>query len=197
MSALPAPGIAQPAEPKPAEARRTPLRAVPNRAHQIAQLPFVLIIAALLGGGMTGVLVLSTTIQTQSSELIALQATEASLRYDEAALVAQVQDLRSTAKLAERAWDLGMRPNPNPAFILLPDGQVVGAPEPVTGNEITGMTPPQAAAASAAVQAAAAQAQAAARAAAEAEAAAEAAASATAGTAEHASTEQPAEQEAP
>lgn len=79
--------------PSPAiESRATPLRAVPSRpSRQIAQLPFVLIIALLLGGGMTGVLVLSTTIQTQSAELSTLQAREAELRYQEAALVAQAR----------------------------------------------------------------------------------------------------------
>lgn len=166
MSALPVSPIT------PAAPERPKLRAVRNAPRRIAQLPFVLIIAVLLGGGMTGVLVLSTTIQTQSVELAALQAHEAELRYQEAALVAQVQDLRSSANLAERAWALGMRPNPHPAFIQMPSGQVVGAPIPVTGEELSGMVPPQAAAARAAEQAAAA---AAAAAAAEAEAAAEAA----------------------
>lgn len=140
MSALQAPV----ASPKPTtEQQPTPLRAVPGRStQQIAQLPFVLFIAVLLGAGMTGVLVLSTTIQTQSAELSSLQAREADLRYQEAALVAQVQDLRSSARLADRAWALGMRPNPNPAFIRLPEGQVVGVPTAVTGDELAGIVPP-------------------------------------------------------
>lgn len=168
MSALPVSPIT------PAAPERPKLRAVRNAPRQIAQLPFVLIIAVLLGGGMAGVLVLSTTIQTQSVELAALQAHEAELRYQEAALVAEVQDLRSSANLAERAWALGMRPNPHPAFIQMPSGQVVGAPIPVTGEELSGMVPPQAAAA--------AEAEAAAQAAAEAAVAeAEAAAAAQAG----------------
>ncbi|MGI5952494.1 MAG: cell division protein FtsL [Brooklawnia sp.] len=130
------------AQPQAAPAKPTPLRAVPNRTRQLAQLPFMLIVAVLLGGGMAGVLLLSTTIQTQSAELTALQSREAELRYQEAALVAQVQDLRSSQNLARRAWDLGMRPNPNPAFIKMPDGQVVGVAEPVNGNELPGMVPP-------------------------------------------------------
>lgn len=137
MSALQMPAPTPASEPRP-----TQLRAVPNRSgRQIAQLPFVLIVALLLGGGMTGVLVLSTTIQTQSGELSVLQVREAELRYQEAALVAQAQDLRSSAKLAERAWALGMRPNPQPAFIQLPGGQVVGVPTEVTGDELTGIVP--------------------------------------------------------
>lgn len=171
MSALQAPNATP-------QTRPTLLRAVPNRPSQIARLPFVLIIAVLLGGGMTGVLLLSTTIQTQSSELTALQTREAELRYEQAALVAQVQDLRSSQKLAERAWDLGMRPNPNPAFIQMPSGQVVGDPSPVTGNELSGVVPPQVVAAAQAAAAKAAAAQVAAAEAAAAQAAAAAAATA-------------------
>lgn len=136
MSALPAPtGVP---EPRPV---RTPLRALASQRQPIARLPFVLIVALLLGGGMVGVLLLSTTIQTQSSELSKLQAQEVDLRYQEAALTAQAQDLRSSSRLAQSAWQLGMRPNPNPAFIQMPDGRVLGQPTPVSGNELPGMNP--------------------------------------------------------
>ena len=140
MSALQAPlgaPQAQPATPKP-----TRLRAVPDQQQRLSRLPFMLIVAVLLGGGMVGVLLLSTTIQAQSAELSALQAQESELSYQEAALVAIVQDLRSSQNLADRAWELGMRPNPNPAFIMMPDGTVVGAPSVVTGDELPGMAPP-------------------------------------------------------
>ena len=58
-------------------------------------------------------------------------------------MLALVRDARgwSQAKLAERAWALGMRPNPQPAFIQLPGGQVVGVPTEVTGDELTGIVP--------------------------------------------------------
>lgn len=139
MSALRAP---VPSAPLPASPQPTPLRAVPRRSRQLAQLPFVLLIAVLLGGGLAGVLILSTTIQTQSSQLTALQTQEAELRYQQAALVAQVQDLRSSQKLAEQAWELGMRPNPNPAFIQLPEGKILGVPTTTNGGELPGMVPP-------------------------------------------------------
>lgn len=137
MSALQAPQGAPQAQP----ATPTRLRAVPNQPQRLAQLPFMLIVAVLLGGGMTGVLLLSTTIQAQSAELSALQNQESELSYQQAALVAIVQDLRSSQNLADRAWELGMRPNPNPAFIMMPDGTVVGSPTPVTGDELPGMQP--------------------------------------------------------
>ncbi|NLA29507.1 MAG: hypothetical protein GX875_07635 [Propionibacterium sp.] len=123
------------------DARPTVLRAVPKQPRQLAQLPFIFFIVALLGGGLTGVLVLSTTIQTQSSEVAALQTQEAQLRYQEAALVAQAQDLRSSQNLAEQAWALGMRPNPHPAFIKMPDGEIFGVPTEVQGSELPGMVP--------------------------------------------------------
>lgn len=136
MSALQAP-----ISPAP-QTQPTVLRAVPKQASQLAQLPFILFIAVLLGGGLIGVLVLSTTIQTQSGELSALQTKEAQLRYQEAALVVEAQGLRSSQALAEQAWELGMRPNPNPAFIKMPTGEVLGVPVEVNGNELPGMVPP-------------------------------------------------------
>ena len=39
-------------------------------------------------------------------------------------------------ELARRASALGMRPNPYPAFLVMPKGKVIGKPRPVTGNEV-------------------------------------------------------------
>lgn len=143
MSAVQAPQGAgqQPAAP-------TRLRAIPSRSQRLARLPFMLIVAGLLGGGMAGVVLLSTTIQSQSAELGDLQAQRVQLSQQQAALVAEVQDLRSSQNLANRAWGLGMRPNPHPAFVRMPDGAVLGVPSPVTGDELPGMVPPQPAASS-------------------------------------------------
>ena len=129
-------------EAKPGSERRATLRAVPKQATQLSQLPFIFFIAILLGGGLAGVLVLSTTIQTNSVELQALQSQESDLSYQEAALVAEAQKLRSSQNLADEAWALGMRPNPNPAFIKMPGGEIEGVPAPVTGDELPGIVPP-------------------------------------------------------
>ncbi len=107
----------------------------------IVHLPFSIFIAVLISIGMTGVVVLSNIIQNQSENLAALQSEESELRYQEAGLSAQAQDLRSSQNLATRAWDLGMRPNPNPAFILMPSKTIKGQADPVVGNELPFMVP--------------------------------------------------------
>ena len=35
-----------------------------------------------------------------------------------------------------------MRPNPNPASIKMPNGEILGVPVEVTGDELPGMVPP-------------------------------------------------------
>ena len=131
MSALPA--AWRPSKPT--------LHAIDTKRRRMSTPSFAGFVLAFLGLGMGGIVMLSTVVQQQSAELSKLQATEAALSYQEAALSAQAQDLRSSQNLAQRAWDMGMRPNPNPAFIEVPSGNVVGVESPTQGNELPGMTP--------------------------------------------------------
>ena len=57
------------------------------------------------------------------------------LEYTAASLTTQLQARSSTSALALRASDLGMVPNPYPAFIRLSDGTIVGDPQPASGKE--------------------------------------------------------------
>ena len=114
--------------------RRASLQPVPAAVPPLRQLPFVLVLAAVLGAGMVGLLVLNTTLQGQSFELRDKQQQATSLSYIEAGLQAQVDDLAATRSLVARATALGMRPNPAPAFLVLPDGTVVGTPKKADGT---------------------------------------------------------------
>ena len=58
------------------------------------------------------------------------------LGYQSAALTSQLQRASSANALALRATELGMVPNPYPAFINLGDGTVTGVPTKVTGDEL-------------------------------------------------------------
>ena len=46
---------------------------------------------------------------------------------------------RGAARLAARASRLGLRPNPYPLILRLPDGQVEGDPKRVEGDEVPGI----------------------------------------------------------
>jgi hypothetical protein len=153
-----------------------PLRVVAQPVSGLAQFPFLLVLIGIFGIGMAGLLMLNTTLQSQAfqSRTHNRQATE--LAYAQADLENQLDALVAPQELARRASALGMRPNPHPAFLVLPSGKVVGEPTPVSGHEIPALivkTPAQLAAEEAAKRARA-EAKAAARAARKEAAAAEA-----------------------
>jgi len=113
-----------------------PLRAVAQPAARLARIPFLLVLIGAFGLGMAGLLMLNTTLQSQAfqSRTLNRQATE--LAYAQADLENQLDALAAPQELARRASALGMRPNPFPAFLVLPRGKVVGKPTPVSGHEV-------------------------------------------------------------
>lgn len=117
------------------------LRLVPNTVRRGSRIPFVPAMVAVILLLIAGVMLITTQIQTKQTELNKLQAEAAQLSYQEAALQATVQHLRSSSNLAATAYEMGMRPNPHPAFIQMPDGTVLGDPVVVAGDELSGMVP--------------------------------------------------------
>jgi hypothetical protein len=111
------------------------LRVVPRVPTRLARLPFVLVLIAFFGAGMAGLLMLNTTLQNQAFQFRILNRQATVLAYDQAVLQAQIDQLRAPPELARHASALGMRPNPRPAFLVVPGGKVVGKAKPVSGNE--------------------------------------------------------------
>jgi hypothetical protein len=112
------------------------LGAVPRVPSRLARLPFVLVLIAFFGLGMAGLLMLNTTLQNQAFQLRTLNRQATALAYDQAALQVQIDQLSAPAELARQASALGMRPNPRPAFLVLPSGKVAGKPKKVSGGEV-------------------------------------------------------------
>lgn len=112
-----------------------PLTPVPETAPPLRRLPFAALLVAILGVGMLGLLVLNTSLQDQSFRLSELQAQATRLAYDEDALRHELDLVSSPSALVSRATELGMRPSVAPAFIVLPDGKVVGDPKAATGKD--------------------------------------------------------------
>jgi hypothetical protein len=132
------------------------LRAVAQPAPRLARFPFLLVLIGLFGMGMVGLLMLNTTLQSQAFESRTLNRQATELAYTQADLENQLAALAAPQELARRASELGMRPNPFPAFLVLPSGKVVGKPIPVGGNEVPALimkTPAQLAAEEAAKRA--------------------------------------------
>ena len=106
-----------------------------SKQQSVSTIGFVFIILGIVGLGLAGVLVVTTSIGAQSSELTALRTQAQELEYESAGLRSQVEGLSSTSALALRASELGMVPNPYPAYVMLGTGKIVGTPTKVRGNE--------------------------------------------------------------
>lgn len=106
------------------------LRLVAARRSSAAKAPFVVVVVLILVTGLLGLLALNTVLAQDAFRLHALQVSSRVLADREQALQRQVADLQSPQSLAARATRLGMVPGGPPAFLVLPEGKVLGAPEP-------------------------------------------------------------------
>src|SRR3954454_19765524 len=113
----------------PARQHRPRLALVPPVAGRAPKAPFVVLVAALLVGGLVGVLALHTALAEDSFRLHDLQARSAALADQEHALEQQGAADASALALTRRAEALGMVRSENPAFIRLSDGRILGKPK--------------------------------------------------------------------
>jgi hypothetical protein len=90
-------------------------------------------VVALVMVGVLGVLVLNTKINENSFVLDGLNGQQATLDLQEQQLSRQLEDLESPGNLRAAAKRLGLVDAGTPAFINLPDGTIVGVPQPGGG----------------------------------------------------------------
>lgn len=112
------------------------LRVVRMPGTTVSPLGFAVIVVLMIAAGLAMVMVVTTSVGAQSRELAGLRREATELGYTRAALTSQLQSVSSANALALRASQLGMVPNPYPAFIHLADHTVTGVPTPVTGDEL-------------------------------------------------------------
>lgn len=132
MSAQPL-TLESPTEPE----RRSALTLLPTPRPVLSGVGFGVLVALLVVVGLAVVMVVSTSVAAQSRELASLRKEATELGYAAAALTHELQTASSTSSLALRASELGMVPNPYPAFINLADGSILGEPTAVRGDEVT------------------------------------------------------------
>ncbi|TWD83482.1 hypothetical protein FB561_4645 [Kribbella amoyensis] len=114
--------------PAPAQRSEPKLRIVYGAPFRPPRMPFVLFVVSLLAAGLVGLLLLNTELQRGTFQVTALNQQADGLRDQQELLERQVRTLESPQNLADRALRMGMVPNPNPVFLRLPDGQVLGVP---------------------------------------------------------------------
>jgi hypothetical protein len=115
------------------------LRPVPAAPPRLARRPFAVVLIVLFGVGMTGLLMLNTTLQNQAFASRSLNRQATQLAHVQVDLQTQLDTMAAAPELARRASDLGMRANPKPAFLVVPSGKVIGKTYRVKGNEMPGL----------------------------------------------------------
>lgn len=123
----------------PGSIERARLRLVPGqRRRQAGELPFVILVSALLVGGVVALLMFNTSMQAASFTEARLQKQATSLAARQQALELELQNLRSPQKVAVAAAKQGMVIPASIAMLNLGTGDVVGEAAPADGS----YTPP-------------------------------------------------------
>lgn len=120
---------------------RARLTVVPRRRPQAPRMPFMILVALVLLGGVVGLLLFNTSMQQSSFRATALEAKAAALHAKEQSLRMELDMLRDPQRVATRAQQLGMVPMVNPAFIDLADGAVLGNPQPASVEDRVRLEP--------------------------------------------------------
>jgi hypothetical protein len=100
----------------------------------VPRAPFLALVLGAVVAGVLGILVINTKINENAFHLDDLRAKQATLDLQEQQLAQQLADRESPGNLAAAAKRLGLVPAGTPAFITLPDGRIVGIPEPAVGQ---------------------------------------------------------------
>ncbi len=115
------------ARPAP-RAKRRPEREAPSLP--LPKAAFVVAVVGLIVAGLVGVLVLRTKINENSLRLGDLRQSQQALSLQEQELEQQIADLSAPGNLLDAAERLGLVDAGTPAYLSLPDGRVVGVPQP-------------------------------------------------------------------
>ncbi|HEY3010147.1 MAG TPA: hypothetical protein VGJ63_19085 [Micromonosporaceae bacterium] len=110
------------------------LRVAPPAPVTVPHAPFVLLVLIVVVGGVLGILLVNTKINENAIRLQRLQQQQAGLDLREQRLRQQIAEYESPGNLAAHARELGLVPAGTPAFIRLPDGRVIGVPQPADGQ---------------------------------------------------------------
>ena len=120
--------------PQKSQPRNRALRLVAPVSSRARKAPFVVVVLALVGMGLVGLILMSTVLQAQSFEVAKLNEQVETLKTRQQALNREVDQLQSPSNLANRALQLGMVQNANPVFLRLDDGEVVGKAKPAAAR---------------------------------------------------------------
>jgi cell division protein FtsB len=128
MSALSGPAKSLRSSRAVAAVERARLSLVQPRRTPAPRAPFVVLVLAILGAGVVGLLMFNTHMQQTSFYATRLQQRADALVARQQKLDLELEGLRDPQRLALAARDLGMVAPGVPAFIELGAGRIVGTP---------------------------------------------------------------------
>ncbi|MBQ1050366.1 septum formation initiator family protein [Micromonospora sp. C51] len=110
------------------------LRVAPPPPVRVPRAPFAALVVVLVVGGVLGILAVNTKINENAFRLDELQQQQAKLDVEQQQLKKQIAESESPGNLAAQARKLGLVESGEPAYIRLPDGKVIGVPQPAGGK---------------------------------------------------------------
>lgn len=120
MSAVDSGTTTKATAPAPEPARTRPRLRVVQAVAAAPRAPFVALVLTILGVGLIGLLLISSSLQHGSFELRDLEERAQRLRATETALLHEVAQRAAPDELAERADELGMVPADEREFLEVP-----------------------------------------------------------------------------
>ena len=109
----------------------------------LPRIPFVLLVLALLGGGLVCLLVVNTTLGATSFRISQLQSDNAKLSLQQQTLLGQVAKEQSPQGIEQRAYQLGMRIPATSNILDLRNHRFAKVPDhPGTQETDAGAAPP-------------------------------------------------------
>lgn len=133
---------ATPARPHAATRIRVPRVARSRPRPRVSSLPFLALIAGLLGAALIALLLINNSLAAGSFEQARLKGDQILLGEQEQALNQEVERLSSPTRLREAARQAGLVAAATTAYIDLTTGEILGVPKPATaGGAAPGLTP--------------------------------------------------------
>jgi hypothetical protein len=120
---------------------RARLALVPVRRVNTPRAPFAVLVFLILGAGVVGLLMFNTQMQQDSFYATSLQKQADNLTAQRESLEMQLDALRDPQRLGQAARQLGMVVPPNPTFVDLVTGRIVGTPLVATSDDGTQINP--------------------------------------------------------
>ena len=122
---------------------RARLTVVPRVRSRAPRMPFVMLVSALLLGGVVGLLLFNTSMQQASFQATALERQASDLGARQEALELELQTLREPNRVARAAQRAGMVIPSSAADLDLGSGEVTGRSEAASGTGLP-LAPPAA-----------------------------------------------------